>query len=330
MKLPGIQIARGLAALCIVYFHSWVALARFPKDTAFPIYALANYGWIGVDIFFAISGFVICLVVSKPNFSPLPFLLNRAVRLYPLWLLTLTAFALLAFCWRSPTDTETVGYFLYSATLLPTEQFPFYNVGWSLQHEMLFYLSAALIVPLAGFGGLIGFLAASTIAFHTIEMPLILHNISMYHAEFLAGVLAFVFHQKIKTPSLAPALVAAGALGMAIVLPHFARGWLPIPLFVLMLGFANLQFGNWQRPFIHLGDVSYSLYLFHSIVFLIVSAVVSKLNPPIWTEEPIRAACFVVIVLISTISWKLFEAPIIGLGRRITAKLDNPAQTITA
>ena len=165
-RLPGLQVARAVAALSIAYFHSWVALVRFPKDTAFPLPILTGHGWLAVDLFFAISGFVICLVVSRPGFSVGSFLIKRVFRLYPLWLATLTIFAVLALLWRGPTETETLGYFLYSATLLPTEQFPFYNIGWSLQHEMIFYLIAAVIAPIFGLYGIAAFLAASTIAFH--------------------------------------------------------------------------------------------------------------------------------------------------------------------
>jgi exopolysaccharide production protein ExoZ len=111
-----------VAALSVAYFHSWVALDRFPKGTAFQLSVLTEYGWLAVDVFFAISGFVICLVVSRPSFDVASFLIKRAFGLYPLWLATLTDFAVMAFVWRGPTETETLGYFLYSTTL-PTEQF---------------------------------------------------------------------------------------------------------------------------------------------------------------------------------------------------------------
>ena len=76
-KQVGIQVARAIAALSIVYFHSWVAVARFPKDTAFPIPGLSSYEWVAVDLFFAISGFVICLVSSRGSFSVLSFLISN-------------------------------------------------------------------------------------------------------------------------------------------------------------------------------------------------------------------------------------------------------------
>jgi peptidoglycan/LPS O-acetylase OafA/YrhL len=79
-----------------MYFHSWVALVRFPKNTALPLPILTDHGAFAVDLFFAISGFVICLVASKPGFSAGSFLIKRVFLLYPLWLVTLTMFAVFA------------------------------------------------------------------------------------------------------------------------------------------------------------------------------------------------------------------------------------------
>ena len=161
-RYEGIQIARALAALGVCYFHSWGALDRFPKGTAHPIPWLAEYGWLGVDLFFAVSGFVICMVVSRSDFDPRSFLIRRVFRLYPLWLLMLTLFAVMAWQWRGLLPTETAGNFVYSATLLPTENFPFYDIGWSLQHEMMFYLLVVVVVPFFGVMGLIAALCASS------------------------------------------------------------------------------------------------------------------------------------------------------------------------
>jgi hypothetical protein len=67
-KLPGLQIARAVAALTIAYIHSWHVTAPFPPGTSYPI-PFANK-LPAVELFFAISGFVICLIAVKPNFRP--------------------------------------------------------------------------------------------------------------------------------------------------------------------------------------------------------------------------------------------------------------------
>jgi exopolysaccharide production protein ExoZ len=183
-KRVGIQFARAIAALSIVYFHSSVAITRFPKDTAFPIPGLSHYGWVAVDLFFAISGFVICLVASRGVFNVRSFLIKRGFRIYPLWLVMLTIFAVTAWFWRGLQPGETIGFFLYSMSLLPTDGLPFYDIGWSLQHEIAFYLIAAALIPWFGLTGLAIFLAASTLAFHLFDLPWYLATLANHHGEF--------------------------------------------------------------------------------------------------------------------------------------------------
>ena len=309
-KLPGLQVARAVAALSIAYFHSWVALARFPAETAYPLPILTSYGWLAVDLFFAISGFVICLVTTKQTFSVPRFLKNRALRLYPLWLATLTIFALLAVIWRGPTESETVGYFLYSATLLPTKEYPFYNIGWSLQHEMLFYLLAAIVIPLMGLYGLAGLLAVSALAFHTLSLPWYLSSFAMYHSEFLAGVLAFILrHRFARFGAAAP--LAIGFIALWVCAAMLGRYYVPIALFFIVIGFSNLATA--PRALTALGDASYSIYLIHPIIFLIASALVSKTALPIWAQEPIRLICFAAIIGMSLLSWRYFERPTLAM-----------------
>ena len=189
---------------------------------------------------------------------------------------------------------ETLAYFLWSAALLPTEKFPFYDLGWTLQHEMAFYLSAAIVVPLLGVYGLIAFLITTALASHFFELPWYVSKLANYHPWFLAGVLAFVAR---------PALARMGALiplviGLGITWFLMAvwgdRPYEPIALFFLVIGFANIPDtgSRVMKCATSIGDASYSIYLIHPLAFLVASALVSKLLPPIWSQEPIRDRLF--------------------------------------
>jgi exopolysaccharide production protein ExoZ len=319
-KLPGLQIARAVAALSIMYFHSWTVLDRFPKGTAHPIYYLSEYGWLGVDLFFAISGFVICLVVSRQKFGVASFLIKRVFRLYPLWIVTLSVFAVLTLLWRAPIQSETLGYFFYSATLLPTEHYPFYDIGGSLQHEMIFYVLAVVLVPLFGLYGLAAFLLVSTIAYHMLEMPWYLSNPAMYHAEFLAGVTAFIARPHLtRLGSILP--VVLGAVALAFVLLRLGRQYVPIPLFLLIVGFANAHEGK-ARSLVVLGSASYSIYLLHPVVFSVAKALTTWVpKNDLWIEEFIRFGSIAIVLAMALASWRYFEQPVILLGNRIAGKL---------
>lgn len=319
-RFEGIQAARAVAALSVVYFHSWTVLDRFPKDTAHPIACLASYGWIGVDLFFAISGFVIALVVSRPDFNAREFLIRRAFRLYPLWLLLLTLWALLAWAWRGARPIETLGYFFYSVTLLPTREFPFYDIGWSLQHEMIFYAMAAAIIPLFGIAGLTIVLALSVVANHVLPLPWYLSNLTAYHGEFLAGLLAFQLLPRLRwLGALLP--IGAGLFGLYFCIFIWGdRPYFPIALFFLIIGFANL--GTIRDPLLRglvaLGDASYSIYLIHPLFFTIVKAATLGFSSVLWLEEPTRWTAIMLALILAEISWRTIEAPMISLGARLS------------
>jgi peptidoglycan/LPS O-acetylase OafA/YrhL len=90
----------------------------------------------------------------------------------------------------------------------------------------------------------------------------------------------------------------------AISLWYFMAFWggrphVPVALFFLILGFVGIRERRWTRPFVTAGDASSSIYLIHPIVFMVASALVSKLSPPIWSEEPIRIACFAIILTLA-------------------------------
>ncbi|WP_338828016.1 acyltransferase family protein [Bradyrhizobium sp. 27S5] len=168
-KLVGLQVGRALAALSVAYFHSWHVTMQFPPDTAYPIPLLRDYGELGVHFFFTISGFVICMVVTSPRFAISSFVTQRFFRIWPLWIGTSIVYLYLTrYLGRGPN--QTIGAFFYSLTLLPTEGNPFYDVGWSLQHEVAFYLAAALIVPRLGTYALIAFLSLCAMADHTLSL----------------------------------------------------------------------------------------------------------------------------------------------------------------
>ena len=156
-KLEGLQVARAIAALSVAYFHSYIALRGFPEAAQIPIRPLTDWGYLGVNFFFAISGYVICLVAAKPTFTPATFAIKRAFRRHPMYWVAMAVIAVMIGLGRY--RVESVGHFLYSTTLLPQRGAPAYDVSWTLEREVIFYLLATLIVPFAGIRGLAAALA---------------------------------------------------------------------------------------------------------------------------------------------------------------------------
>lgn len=135
--LQTIELARGLAALLVMACH----YAPFMGNGA----AIAKLGFVGVDWFFVLSGFVFAPSVLGDNRQKLvPYLIRRAGRIFPLFWMALLAYVLL-----SPPGEPILFPLLANIFLVHTwfdlaTAFRFNSAFWSLPAEAQFYL----LVPL--------------------------------------------------------------------------------------------------------------------------------------------------------------------------------------
>ena len=140
------------AALGVAIFHqmfwswAWVSIGipvfqRYvAADVLYPSAApFTWFGWVGVEIFFVISGFVIANSASKS--SPKEFLLGRALRLYPAVWVCATATLLVLVLFGSGPASEFILPYIHAMLLVPkgvTHQW-LDGVYWTLAAEMAFY-----------------------------------------------------------------------------------------------------------------------------------------------------------------------------------------------
>ena len=131
------------------------------RPFAFPVLNFATrFGWVGVEIFFVISGFVIAL--SARGASPGSFLKRRALRIFPaLWVCSLVSLVALA-----TTDSpirELLVSFIHSVILSPRG--PYLDGAiWSLIVEAVFYFLIWLVLLTKSFHHLDRIAAALGIA----------------------------------------------------------------------------------------------------------------------------------------------------------------------
>lgn len=327
-KFDGLQIARAIAALSVAYYHSKSALILFPKDTAHPIPFLSTYGGFGVAFFFAISGFVVCLVTAKPGFGRISFLIKRAFRIYPLWIVCCAA------CWYFTRNfsipPDTLEHIIRSFLLLPTDGYPVLDVGWSLQHEVAFYLVAAIVIPIAGSPGLAVFLILGWVAHYYADMPWWVKMFTVNYGYFLTGIFAYWAKDRLRFAGW----IAPIALG-SFIFWYSTEGGIPLPrhlafpisFFFVMIGFINMRVTSpTGRLGALLGDASYSIYLFHPLVFFSFYANFPSTLPPVWSEEIIRFAALAATCILAVASWKLFETPVNRIGHALgetTSRSEN-------
>lgn len=176
----GLDILRCVAALLVALFHFTRTLDGV--ETMFP------FGWIGVEIFFVISGYVIAY--SAQHGSAMRFLRGRFLRLYPTaWLIAAASFVMLAiipgYYWRS------IRVWVYSdpAHLLNSVALTGSGVTgsyWTLPIELAFYGSMFMLLLIGRLHWLRGFALALTLYGLPYLVVLALHHLRVIDAPWIA------------------------------------------------------------------------------------------------------------------------------------------------
>jgi len=103
--LVHIQVLRFFAAVAVVAFHAaGVAPDGFKVPDSAISFAL-SYGGRGVDLFFVISGFIICYATHGARLTPAEFLRRRVERIVPLYFFVIVAVTILALALPATFDT---------------------------------------------------------------------------------------------------------------------------------------------------------------------------------------------------------------------------------
>ena len=150
MLYPLIDVLRAVAALLVLVFHV-TALGQWPVF-AEPLWGLPlRQGWIGVDLFLVISGFVVTLSATRerekdPAAFRWRFMQRRLKRLVPLYLLTCVVYLFLVrpeILMRPLPEIliQVLSHALFLQNLHPLTHGVINGVSWSLALEMQFYVA---------------------------------------------------------------------------------------------------------------------------------------------------------------------------------------------
>jgi peptidoglycan/LPS O-acetylase OafA/YrhL len=150
-RVPELDGIRGMAILMVLVYHgfassmvvapyAWTGFARWVEF-------VASVGWMGVDLFFVLSGFLITGIlldsIGKPHYFQ-NFYARRALRILPLYYLTLIFIAILS---KGSGTYVLLGCF-YLSNIAPLFAVPvIYGPLWSLSVEEHFYLIWPWLIP---------------------------------------------------------------------------------------------------------------------------------------------------------------------------------------
>lgn len=151
----GLETLRGVAALMVVLFH---CIGLLPWSVTGTPFAIFSAGWVGVDLFFVISGFVITASALRQKDTAgyaRHFWRARFARILPLYYFTLVAFLLVhgAQVLEKDPVLQLVSHLLLFHNLFQETAFSINGVTWSLGVEMQLYVIAFLTVPLMAGAG---------------------------------------------------------------------------------------------------------------------------------------------------------------------------------
>jgi peptidoglycan/LPS O-acetylase OafA/YrhL len=224
-QLPELDGLRGLAVLGVIFYHC------SPRLLGTWVHYASLWGWVGVNLFFVLSGFLITSILlqslGKPRYFR-NFYGRRALRILPVYVLVLVVVYLSAPWFIGPTITEAVkaapwlAYIFFVQNLFHLALPPAIGPTWSLAIEQQYYL---LWAPLVRFMGRAWMLAAVLLC-ALVASPLL--RLANYH--WLNPTHTLIHLDGIAWGSL----LALGLFTLALS----RRAWLWVGLASLVLGIA--------------------------------------------------------------------------------------------
>lgn len=265
-RLLTIDALRGLASFSVCWFHLTNGTPTFLQDGY--LKSSGAYGWVGVEVFFVISGFIIPFTLWQSDYSMRSygrFILKRVVRLDPPYLLSILLVIALAYAsllypdFRGKSPSYSLPQILLHLGFLNVFfGYPWINIiYWSLALEFQYYLLIGLIFPLLVSNKIV-------VRFGTV---LFLWLVSYWWSNerfvfawlplFLLGVIAFYYKV---------GLLGNGGLVVGIALftiYTYLMVGVVIATVVLLASILILFVEIKSRLLKLLGEISYSLYLVH-------------------------------------------------------------------
>jgi peptidoglycan/LPS O-acetylase OafA/YrhL len=310
-------------------------------------------GWMGVDLFFVLSGFLITGILLDTKHSEgylKNFYTRRCLRILPLYY-SLLVFMFIVVPFVRPSETQTIfdrsspwwAYPLFLQNFLvstPTQATGPLAVTWSLAIEEQFYLVWPWVVRYASNTQVRRIAIAVLCASPVLRLLLSFGQVALYTNVFcrldglMAGALLALL---VRSDHLVPSrwvrqawIVFLVAAPLAFVTEAIQARWIVFSLTALASAAlvylslysrqAGLRRALTNRFMVYTGIISYGLYLLHKIPFDIAQAFQLD-RYPLLAAPLLLVACYGVAVL----SWNLLEKPFLRMKRHFESKAVGPA-----
>nr|WP_233272823.1 acyltransferase [Paraburkholderia acidisoli] len=353
-----IDAMRGFAALLVAYFHcrqvTWIGMGAFHRAHA----SLADPGtiaaWLtlpiawgsaGVPIFFVISGYCIhrsgaARLLANPNFTldARQFWLRRFVRIYPVLLaallLTLAVDSISLGVLPVSHKINDIGLQSFLVNLFSLQGIAGKTYGsngalWTLSLEVQFYLLYPLLFAARRRFGLHAVLGAVALVNLVSALTLQRHDVVIFTSFWFSWMLgAWIAEVHLRGGSGFRLAYAASALFAVAGCAAFHFGqygafqlWAAAFACYLVkaLGRPVLAGGALTACFSKLGEFSYSLYLIHLPLFVLLGSLLyrSSLQTSIWPSFGFTLA----VLPVAWVFYRLFERPALNVAARLRKRV---------
>ncbi|QEE30873.1 acyltransferase [Terriglobus albidus] len=299
--MPGLDVLRGIAVLVVVLYHGlyWGPLVTPPPHTAWSrLSSFFTFGWLGVFLFFVLSGFLITGILLDTKDSPSywrSFYIRRALRILPAFLVVVflikvaehASWPYVALCLFNLANLAPVfhigGYTYFVLWSLAVEE-QFYLVWpWVVKSasrtQLILIMSATLILspvlrfisfknilPLGDVHGMTWLISDNLIAGAALAVWLRSADVGRLLVKKLAWILLIIGTSSLVFGIPFGILHRTSAAGATFQTVPFEFLFASALLFALLLDPA-MRLPIALRPLRFLGNISYGLYLFHELVF---------------------------------------------------------------
>ena len=339
-KIYNLQALRGIAILLVLFYHIIPIEGKY-NSSFIVVSDIFKIGKIGVDIFFVISGFIMAIVTKnyfKDKNKFFKFIYLRFIRIYPLyWFYTILLLPILFLKpeWINSSQNGHVD-LISSIFLFPSETLPLIMVGWSLIHEIYFYIVFSGLILLINRSKLLLYtlfwLAIIIISNNIIDTnsPLINLIINPLTVEFILGVLIGIYFSKYKYKIKFPKILLFLLFIYLLLIPSIyelekIHDWSRILIygvasfFIVFLSIEIERQGTiFNKYLIIIGNASYSIYLSHLLTLNVIAKIFNIFLVESYFYELLMVFTMISISLIwGLISYKYIEIPIINYTKKI-------------
>jgi peptidoglycan/LPS O-acetylase OafA/YrhL len=335
VALDGMRFAAALAVIAAHFIGLKSTAWQLGGKATFPdIHYWSVYGIFGVEFFFLISGFVICM--SCWGRSVGDFFVSRIVRLYPVYWAAILLIAVTQIYFPKPgTAPPSIGTIVVNLSMfnMPAMAPSMTVVLWTLWQEMLFYLLFSLVV----WRGLtyrrvtifcLLWLVGSFVANSADDKTLKLIFQPAFSKYFIAGIAIYLMHRFGPTMLTWGIVICCWALSMFSVQHRVTENmgvmgrkdlaWWPaqavvtgcfLIIIALALGWFNWVRGRWITT---LGAMTYPIYLIHHAIGSAVIRELSLIVPP----KPLLIGTTLLMMLLAWLMHRCVERPLAPILKR--------------